>query len=163
MWDKFGEFDSAEELNRAAAAQLAEGDTEAVLAIAKENGIDPDDAQAFIDGEEPELASIRMAAYGKLDIEKADLKLGEILEDWEGYIRLCCTEDEQMAIAVRRKGKSLSGCIAKLMKWSFEHKIQVSKEICKAAGLTRDPIYIGIPGQATVKKLITEYYLGGES
>ena len=38
MYDKFGEFDSAEELNRAAAAQLREGDTEAIYIIAKENG-----------------------------------------------------------------------------------------------------------------------------
>ena len=44
MFDKFGEFDSAEEINRAAAAQLAEGDTEAVMAIALENGLDKDDA-----------------------------------------------------------------------------------------------------------------------
>ena len=40
MWDKFGEFDSAEELNRAAAAQKAEGDREALIMLAEENGID---------------------------------------------------------------------------------------------------------------------------
>ena len=33
MFEKFGEFDSYEEINRAAAAQLAEGDTEAIYAI----------------------------------------------------------------------------------------------------------------------------------
>ena len=35
MFKKFGEFDSWEELNKAAAAQLAEGDTQAVHAIAE--------------------------------------------------------------------------------------------------------------------------------
>ena len=35
MFDKFGIFDSAEELNRAAAAQLSEGDTEALFALAQ--------------------------------------------------------------------------------------------------------------------------------
>lgn len=40
MFEKFGEFDSCEELNRAAAAQLAEGDTDAIYTIAEENGID---------------------------------------------------------------------------------------------------------------------------
>ena len=35
MWDKFGEFDSAEEINRAAAAQMAEGDYQSVRAIAE--------------------------------------------------------------------------------------------------------------------------------
>ena len=34
MFEKFGEFDSYEEINRAAAAQLAEGDKEAICAIA---------------------------------------------------------------------------------------------------------------------------------
>ena len=43
MWDKFGEFDSWEEINRAAKAQLEEGDMDAVRAIAEENGIDPED------------------------------------------------------------------------------------------------------------------------
>lgn len=41
MWDKFGEFDSWEEINRAAKAQLEEGDMDAVRAIAEENGIEP--------------------------------------------------------------------------------------------------------------------------
>ena len=40
MFEKFGEFDSSEEINRAAAAQLKEGDIEAVYAIAEENGLD---------------------------------------------------------------------------------------------------------------------------
>ena len=50
MWDKFGEFDSWEEINRAAKAQLEEGDMDAVRAIAEENGIDPEDAEDFCTG-----------------------------------------------------------------------------------------------------------------
>ena len=46
MFEKFGEFDSWEEINRAAAAQKAEGDYEAIKTLAEENGLDPDDAQA---------------------------------------------------------------------------------------------------------------------
>ena len=38
MWDKFGEFDSVEELNRAAAGQKEEGEEEALIALAVENG-----------------------------------------------------------------------------------------------------------------------------
>ena len=38
MYEKFGEFDSFEELNRAAAAQKAEGDEEALFALALETG-----------------------------------------------------------------------------------------------------------------------------
>ena len=40
MFEKYGEFDSAEEINEAVKAQLEEGDTDAILEIAMENGID---------------------------------------------------------------------------------------------------------------------------
>ena len=66
MFEKFGEFDSAEEMNRAAAAQLAEGDTEAVIAIAKENGIERLEAEDYIDGVMEELVTPLMAALVKL-------------------------------------------------------------------------------------------------
>ena len=36
MFDKFGEFDSVEELNRAAAAQKAEGDEQALVLLAQD-------------------------------------------------------------------------------------------------------------------------------
>lgn len=44
MFDTFGEFDSAEEINKAAAGQLAQADTQAIRDIARENGLDPADA-----------------------------------------------------------------------------------------------------------------------
>ena len=47
MFEKFGEFDSYEEINRAAKAQLEEGDLEAIKTIAEENGMDPEDAEDF--------------------------------------------------------------------------------------------------------------------
>ena len=72
MFDKFGEFDSAQEINEAAAAQLAEGDTEAVYAIAEENGIDAEDADDLINGDIDELTNPLMAALGKLDLEEAE-------------------------------------------------------------------------------------------
>ena len=79
MWDKFGEFDSAEELNRAAAAQKAEGDREALIMLAEENGIDRDDAEDYLDGAVDELATPLMAAVGKLQVEAAALGLGGAL------------------------------------------------------------------------------------
>lgn len=48
MFGKFGEFDSAEEINRAAAAQLKEGDLDAIKTIAEENGLDSEDAEDFL-------------------------------------------------------------------------------------------------------------------
>lgn len=162
MYEKFGEFDSAAEINRAAAAQRAEGDDEAILMIAEENGIDKEDALDYINGDVGELASPLMAAYGKLEVERKILEPYEIMEDWLQYIRIRCAEDPQMALAVRRKGKSLKGCIAAILEWSMKHQRPVDKEILKAVGITYR-VTLGIPGMGRVKQIITEYYLGEEA
>ena len=128
MFDIFGEFDSAEEINEAAAAQLAEGDIEAIMTIARENGIDADDAQDYIDGTTDELCSQLMAAFGKIEVEAAELKPKEIIEDWVNYIKKRCTESEDMARAVRSEGKRVKGCIAMLLKWSWENSYSVDKD-----------------------------------
>ena len=160
MFDKFGEFDSAEELNRAAAGQKEEGDEAALIALAEENGIDKADAQDYMDGLVGELASPLMAAQGKIKVESAELKPVEIMEDWVQYILLCCTENPDMARAVRRKKKSLKGCIAALLKWSFSHQNSVDKDVLKAAGVTTaSKVTLGIPGNGTARKIIREYYL----
>lgn len=65
MFEVFGEFDSAEEINKAAAGQLAQGDTQAIRDIARENGLDLADAEDYIDGEVSELCNPLMAALGK--------------------------------------------------------------------------------------------------
>ena len=160
MFDKFGEFDSAEEINRAAAAQLAEGDTEAIYTLAKENGIDVEEADDFIDGLTKELCGPLMAANGKLDVEEAELQPYEIMKDWVQYIRARCLEVPEMALAVRRKGKTLRGCIAELLKWSFSNAKDVDKDILKAAGISAPRVTLGIPGMGQAKKIITEYYMG---
>ena len=78
MFEKFGEFNSAEELNRAAAAQKEQGDEEALILLAQENGIDREDAEDYYDSAVDMLATPAMAAIGKLAIESADLKLGGV-------------------------------------------------------------------------------------
>lgn len=160
LYEKFGEFDSAEEINRAAAAQLAEKDTEAVYTIARENGIDIEEADDYIDGITPELVNPLMAAYGKLSVEAEELKPYEIMEDWIQYIKIRCSEEPELAAAVRKKGKSLWGCIAELLKWSFANAKDVDKDILRAAGISAPRVTLGIPGMGRAKKIITEYYLG---
>lgn len=158
MFDKFGEFNSVEELNAAAEGLLKEGDTESILALAEENGIDKEDAQDFIDGVATELANELMAAWGKLDVECKELKPYEIIEDWVAYIKKRCTEEQSVARAVRRKDKSLKGCIAELLKWSFKNAKPVDNDIMKAAGVSGN-CKLGIPGMGTAKKMISKYYL----
>lgn len=160
LYEKFGEFDSAEELNMSAEGLLKEGDTESLIALAKENGIDKEDAKDYIDGCMDVLASPIAAALGKLEIECEELKPEQIMEDWLGYIRIQCTESEEMAAAVRRKGKSLRGCIATLLKWSFKHQKNVDKDILKEAGVNAGRVTLGIPGMGTAREIIRTYYLG---
>lgn len=168
MFDKFGEFDSAEEMNRAAEAQLAEGDTEAVIAIALENGLDKEDAEDYIDGCVKELTTPLMAALGKLKVESKDLEIGGILGDWQERIMELCQEDTALCAAVRHKGKTLAGCMAELIKYSFENKVQVSDKIVKVTKVMhngelepcRGPLYLGVPSNAEVKRIVKEYYLG---
>lgn len=167
MFEKFGEFDSYEEINRAAAAQLAEGDAEAIRTIALENGIDEEDAEDYIDGMVPELATPMMAASGKLKVEAEELKLEGIFEDWKILILQMCSESPEFCLAVRRKGKRMEECLGKILESAFNSKKQVSERICVAAGLRKngrkDPVYMGIPNRAEARKIIQDYYLGGRS
>lgn len=160
MFDKFGEFDSAEEINETAAGLLEEGDLEGLREMAKENGFDEDDVQDYIDGIYPELANAYTAAWNKLEVEMKELKVCEIMEDWVEYIRIKMEEEEEMQRAIRKKGKSLQGCIAALMKWGFKNQYPISKEIMKEAGVTASKVTLGIPGMGTAKKVITKYYMG---
>lgn len=80
MFEKFGEFDSYEEINRAAKAQLEEGDLEAIKTIAEENGLDPEDAEDFCTGAIEELTTPSLAAMGKLELEAG--KTQEIQSDF---------------------------------------------------------------------------------
>lgn len=160
MFDRFGKFDSVEELNAAAEGQKEEGDMEALKALAVENGLDPEDAEDYMNGTWSQLANPRTAALGKLKVEAEHVKCAEIMGDWLDYIKDQCIEREEMQRAVRKKGKSLKGCIAEILKWSFAHQIPVDSHIASVAGVKANRVTIGIPGMATVKKIITKYYLG---
>ena len=130
MFEKFGELNSFGEINELAENLFNEGDTESLKAMAKENGI------------------------------QSDLKPKEIMEDWVEYLRGQCMENELLAFNVRKKGKSLKGCIAALLMWSFKNQQTVDKDIIKAAGVSAGKVTLGIPGMARAKQIITDYYMG---
>ncbi|MBE5886736.1 MAG: hypothetical protein E7284_10080 [Lachnospiraceae bacterium] len=160
MFDRFGEFDSAAEINKTAVNLRKEGDIESIKVLAEENGIDLDIAEAFIDGDLFYLCDDMAAAIGKIEVESKELKPVEIMEDWVEYLKARCFEDENMAKAIRRKEKSLKGAIGALLTWSFKHQIPIDKDIMKAAGVTAGRCTLGIPGMAKAKQIMTEYYLG---
>ena len=161
MFEKFGEFDSYEEINRAAVAQLNENDDEAIYTIAKENGIDREDAEDFINRVLDDLATPLTAAYGKLQVEAEELEPYEIMADWLEYIKMRCAENSEMALAVRKKGKSLKGCIAALLTWSLKNARPVDPDILKACKINYK-VTLGIPGMGRAKQIITEYYMEAE-
>lgn len=94
MFDKFGEFDSFNEINELAENLLNEGDIESIKVVAKENGIQADFVDLYTHGEIPELCDKLTAALGKIDVEAAELKPKEIMEDWVEYLRGQCMENE---------------------------------------------------------------------
>ena len=160
MFERFGEMESAKEINELAVNLFNEGDMESLRAMAEENGITEDFVEMFCEGEIPELCDPMTAALGKIEVESAELQPKEIMEDWVEYLKSQCMENELMAYNVRKKGKSLKGCIAALLKWSFGNQIPIEKEILKAAGVTAGRVTLGIPGMGTAKRIIREYYLG---
>lgn len=159
MFEKFGEFDSAEELNKTAAGLKAEGDMESLVLLAVENGLDKEDAEDYMDGCMEELANPLMAAQGKLNVEEKELQPYGIMIDWLSYIRATCMEHEEMQAAVRRTGKSLKDCMAALLTYSLKNAKPVDNDIMKKAGVNGN-CKLGIPDMGKAKEIIKKYYLG---
>lgn len=165
MYEKFGEFDSAQELNRAAAVQKEEGDEEALKNLCIENGIDTEDAADYMDGAIDSLATPLSAALGKIKVEQEHLKLGGILIDWADELRNECVSNEPLCAAVRSKEKSLAGYIAALAENGFENKVTVHADIVELAPevkkfLNGHEFSIGVPDKSTRISLMNKYYLG---
>lgn len=171
MGNRYGTFDSAEGLNRAAAGWKEKGDLEALAALALENGLDREDAEDYMSGETGVLATPFLAAFGRLKVEAEGLKLRGILSDWKDIIAGLCEEDADMQAAVMDSGHSLKGCLARLIQYSYENKVQVDDAVVKAVRVTRNgkeepfrgPLYLGVPNRAEVRKLAGDYYLGREA
>lgn len=160
MFERFGEFNSAQEINELAVNLRKEGDRESLEVLARENGIDLEILEVFWEGDLLYICDEMTAAIGKLEVESKELKCAEILQDWVEYVKNQCFEKMEVARAVRKKDKSLAGAVAKLLEWSFKNQNPVPKEIVKAAKVSAGKCTLGIPGMATAKKILTEYYLG---
>lgn len=128
MFEKFGEFDSVEELNAAAEGLLKEGDTASLMELAKENGIDEEDAADYRDGYAASLATVTMAAFGRLKVlEKNEVeKIKNPIEQMAMRVIITmlkgmCT-DETMAAAVMQKGKRISEIFKAMKNEAEKHK-----------------------------------------
>lgn len=156
MFDKFGKM-SYDELIRTAKAEKEEGDEEALIALAQENGLDKEDAEDYMDDLTEILCTPREAAAARIEMEAQDLKVSGIWEEWKGLALELCMDDEDLCCAACRKNKSLTELFGKLLKLGFEIKQQVNSEICKTAGL-RTNIWLGVPTRQQVMETIHDYY-----
>lgn len=168
MYEKFGEFDTPEEINQAAAAQRQQGDEEALRLLARENGIDEEDAEDYYDGAMDTLVNPVTAAIGKLTVEAADLKLGGVLLDWVAELRTMCMESEDFARAVRHNGRDLAGYIALTAEEGYKNRtvadrriVARTEQIKKIVG--NHEFAIGIPDKLTRRKLAERYYIDREA
>lgn len=161
MFDKFGEFDSAAELIQAIQGQIDEGDEAAALEIGRENGIDEMDVEDILDGtaSAEEVLTPCVVALGKLQIEaEAYKKNDSIIVDWIEYIKALAIDSEEIAKNIRKKGKSLNGCLGELLKFSYQHAFDIPQDIVKAAGITGAKVKLGIPNAGKCKEIIRRYY-----
>ncbi|MGN0338622.1 MAG: hypothetical protein ACI4EE_14105 [Lachnospiraceae bacterium] len=164
MFEKFGEFDSVEELNKKA-AELKEADNEKdLVALAEENGIDKQDAEDYMDDCTDDLATDFTAAVGKLRLESKDLKLSGVLMDWVNELIDLCVHDASFRAAVRRKGKDLAGYIALTAETGYQNRCVVDKRITQRAEQIKKIVgshefSIGIPDKKTRKELALKYYM----
>lgn len=129
MFEKFGEMSSYTEINELAANLLQEGDIDSLKELAKENGIPDDYVEMYLEEAIPSLCDSTSAAIGKIDVECMELKPKELMLDWVEYIKGLCMENEMIAHQVRKKGKTLQGCMAVLLEYSFKNQITVDKAL----------------------------------
>ena len=156
MFDKFGKM-NYDELIRTAKAEKEEGDEEALIALAQENGLDQEDAEDYMDDLTEVLCTPREAAVARVEMEAKDLEVSGIWEEWKVCVLEMCMQEEDLACAVCRKTRSLLGLFGKLLKRGFDSKQRVDKRICKEAGLN-DSVYTGIPTRQQVSETISNYY-----
>ena len=132
MFDVFGEFDSFEEINKTAAGLLEEGDIENLGVLAKENGIDSEDLEAYLSGDFKELTSPLGAALGKLKIEKEEAD-NILVDDIADYLMANC-DDERLAINIRKNGKRTIKAAGLVADEAKKHKISMKSGTCHYCG-----------------------------
>lgn len=162
MFDRFGEFDSWEEINRAADAQKAEGDLEALKVLAEENGFDPLDAEDFFHGCIDHFCSPIDAALGKIKAEAEEMQLKRELEMLKEELMAAVMMDQAIAAGVRKKGKRLAEYLAKVIDKGYEQAVTPPKEILQYVKAVpaqyRHQIKTGMPDKSERKEIMRTYY-----
>lgn len=149
MYEKFGEFDSVEELNEAAAGLKAEGDMESLKELAKENGIDEYDTEDYINGDTDALATVVTAAVGKLEKELESMKEDQakaMCAFYANFTRTIIAENEEVARGIMKKDARIRGIYDAIYEYAKNHK---------SGGC-----FSGTTTDKQDKELVTAYYTG---
>ena len=142
MFEKYGEFNSAEELNAAADGLLTEGDLDSLKELAKENGIEEEDVQDYIDGYMENLTTISSAAFGRLYAEeqnvvinKKEINIAKVLFTMARSLMT----DENFCRQVMQKGKRLMDVYEAMKDVASKHKVG---NVGVACGTDRELIHV---------------------
>lgn len=149
MYEKFGEFDSVEELNEAAEGLKKEGDIESLKELAKENGIDEFDTEDYINGDTDALATAITAAVGKLEKELESMKQDQVkamCAFYANFAKTIIAENEEVARGIMKKGIRISGIHDAIYNYAKNHK---------SGGC-----FSGATTDKQDKELVTAYYTG---
>ena len=127
MFDKFGEFNSVEELNMAAEGFLKEGDTESLYALAEENGIDKEDAEDYVNGDTEVFSALSMAVYGRITVQEKEIAKSENQsEKMINMVILNMTKaimtDPKIQKGIMKKGKRITEIMELMKKGAAEHQ-----------------------------------------
>lgn len=159
---KFGPFKSADEINAKAAELLAAGDVDGIKELAKETGIDEEDAQDYADGIVSTLCNDLMAALGRIKVESEELDIFGPFEMWRDFIVEGINTDVFFGRNVMDPEKTLVGAFAAVIKEESKSRKTIDKKICKAAGIPEN-----VQASTLNKKqqigIIRKYYTGKEA
>lgn len=108
MFEKFGKMDY-EELIRTAAAEREEGDLEALVTLAVENGLEKEDAEDYMDYIVDSLATPYMAAVAKIEGEAKELGIKGHQVDQKDTILALLDGNDELCLAVRKKREIIDG------------------------------------------------------
>ena len=159
---KYGSFVNAGEINAKAAELLKAGDHEAIKELAKETGIDEDDALDYIEGEQETFCNDLMAALGKIKVESEELDIFGPFEMWRDYIvEEINTDMVFFGSNVMDPGKTLVGAFAAVIKEEGEKRKPIDKKICKAAGIPEN-VQASTLNKKQQVAVIRKYYIGKE-
>lgn len=155
MFEKFGEFGSVEALNDAAKGFLDEGDTEALFALAEENGIDKEDAEDYADGAVEELATPTMAAAGRMMVweehlvnKNKDMTQRMAMKVIINMLKTMCV-DPELTTAIMQRGKSPDLIYSAMAEEAKKH----------AAGTGQNRMAVSCGTDQELREIIRTYYL----